>query len=432
MYTTMNIQTVNNKRRISAGRIMGILAFAFCMCSAAAGAQNRDLCADAPEEILSRIAAADKLVAAKKYESAFAALGGDDSEYIIFKKTELLTNCYVESVNHKTFALKDLKKNENLADLRGTPGKYKAIAYDPEDVVRKFAGEKELSPLLHLTLGHYYYDVLLLFSGCWLKSDEDLQRLALEHYTAAVDAGCYDFTYLCEYGEVLAGIGDIEGASKSFAQALSMNPDDSRVWYNYGVTCIRLGKYEEALDAAKKADSLLGKRTKDRSAEDTGFLLAAAYSYNGDSANALKTLKALQKKYKDDPLPAFQAGTIYVESGDDKNAEKAFAEAYRRDPAGDTLGKILQCYVSAGKDDSAVAFCTGQLKSQAGNSYNTALLYYYQTNLYFRAGDMDAAASAMDNTELYLLKADDSEAARQQIAQIRELFGLQKPAQQSQ
>jgi len=424
----MNRLTAQAKRPHRARRILRSLAAAFCICTAAgaASAADKDIYEAAPDTVRSRIAAADKLISSKKYESAYSALGVDDSEYIIFKKTELLTTCYLESVNHKTFALKDLKKSENLADLRGTPGKYKGISYDPEDVVRKFTAGKEMPPILHLTLGHYYYDVLLLYRGCWLKSDEELQSLALEHYTAAVNADCYNFTYLCEYGEVLAGAGDIAGANKSFARALEMDKSDSRVWYNYGVTCLRLKDYKEALEAAKKADALLSKGAKNRSAEDTGFLLAAAYSYNGDNANALKTLKALQKKYRDDPLPAFQAGTIYIESGDDKNAEKAFVEAYRRDPAGDTLGKIMHCYVNANKEQDALAFCTAQLKSQSGNSYNTSLLYYYLTYLHYRGGDMEAAAAAMDNTETYFLRADDSEEARQQIARIRTQLGLAK------
>ena len=160
-------------------------------------AKDKDLYASAPKEVRERIAAADKYIADKQYASANGALGLDDNEYIILKRTDLYTRYFVMSMMHQMFALKNLKPDEDLMELRRQVSygsqdmDFAMTMYNPVEVITSYAEEHGMSPVLNLALGHYYFDTLIRYGDNWLEDVNEMVKKANTNFAAAYEAGVF-------------------------------------------------------------------------------------------------------------------------------------------------------------------------------------------------------------------------------------------------
>lgn len=391
-------------------------------------AKDKDPYAAAPKEVRERIAAADKFIADKQYGSANGALGADDNEYIILKRTELVTNYFVYSLMHQIFVIKNLDPDEDLMELRkmasyGSETQTYAMTYwDPVDVITGYAEEHGMSPALQLALGHYYYDTLMRYGNNWLESVEDMIKKSSENFAAAFEAGCYKKTYLDEYAELLMNIYEYEKACKVFSTSVTLVSNDARTWFNYAVAALYAEKLDTAVTAAKNAI-----KYKDPDPDydlDAYLLLIDIYKQKNDTTNVNKTIQQAKKAYPDKALPLLYEGHEYNTNGNTEKATECFVKAYQLDDSDSVLKRAIDSYYMYKMIDPAIDFCEQciALKSDDGNK--RSMLWYMIFQLYLANGDRDAAEDAITKAEQSLAEATDADYARQTFKEVRASFDL--------
>lgn len=267
------------------------------------------------------------LIADKKYESAFQALDKFDKNNakpdIVLLKEDILLNYFVTSMMHQLFALKDLKKDEEIGDYRGKAGSYDMHMFETDSIllslIKKYPGNYRL----YKGLGDYYYAVQTHYSGNWLKDDSTLFELIIKNYRIAAEHGLGDHS----------------------------------MYFAMGLSNLSLSKYKEAIPDLLRAIEL----KKDY--VDAEYNLAYAYLFTDDRMNAIKYAKLSIDHYTD-PEPksdaARLAGAAYLELQDDKNAIKYYELAYSLSPENyENLKPLVDLYVKSGnpkKDETRNAF----------------------------------------------------------------------------
>jgi hypothetical protein len=111
---------------------------------------------------------AEELINQKKYLSAYKYLETADPKNsdvdIVLKKIELLQNYFVQSLNHKRFALKDLQHDEDLFQVRSGAGQFVLL---PEFNIPKMLDSIKLKQPtnfnIHLALASYYAEYEKLY-----------------------------------------------------------------------------------------------------------------------------------------------------------------------------------------------------------------------------------------------------------------------------
>ena len=110
------------------------------------------------------LSAAQKLVDAKKYESAYVLLDNDDPDNekpdVVLMKEDIVLNYFVSSMMHQVFALKDLKKNEDVMDYRGKTGTFSLFPFQVDSVLLKLIAAYPDNCKLYRGLAFYYNEVL--------------------------------------------------------------------------------------------------------------------------------------------------------------------------------------------------------------------------------------------------------------------------------
>ncbi len=389
-------------------------------------AKDKDLYASAPKEVRERIAAADKYIADKQYASANGALGLDDNEYIILKRTDLYTRYFVMSMMHQMFALKNLKPEEDLMELRRQVSygsqdmDFAMTMYNPVEVITSYAEEHGMSPILNLALGHYYFDTLIRYGDNWLENVNEMVKKANTNFAAAYEAGVYNKTYLDEYGELLINISDAVTACEVFAKSVSLVSNDPRTWFNYAVSALYANKLDTAVTAAKNAI-----KYKDPDPDfdlDAYLLLVDVYRQKKDNTNATKTIQQARKAYPDAALPLLYEGHDYNINGNVTKATECFVKAYQIDSSDDTLKRAIDSYHIYGQIDAGIEFCKTCIEFQAENPNPRSMLYYMMFQLYLIKGDKESAEDAITKAEESLAEATDASYARRTFKDVRASF----------
>ena len=395
--------------------------------AAGAYAKDRDLYANAPKDVRERISAADKLIEQKQYLSANGALGADDSEYIILKRTELFTNYFVMSMMHQMFSLKNLEEGEDLQKLRyevsygSSDMSFATIFWNPMDVISSYAEENGMSPALQLATAHYYYDTLNRYGDQWLESVQDMITKVNENFEASYEAGFYDYRYLNEYAEFLMNCRDDRGACELYEKAVTLVTNDARTWFNYGATLLNTNQTDKAITAIKKAIQY-----KDPVPEyhlDAYLILIDAYRKKNDTKNAEKTIQSAKKEFPDSALPLVYEGDGYIRDDKVEKATESFKKAYALESTNQTLKSIIDSYFGRRYIDEAIAFCLDTVESQA-DLENRSMLWYMAFQLQYAKGDRESAEVSITKAEECLAEATDADYARKTFKEIRDSFNF--------
>jgi hypothetical protein len=372
-----------------------------------------------------RIAACDRLVAERKYLSAYQSLGptSEDDEAAIAKRVELCINYFAQSIDHRIFAFADLKEGESLGALRGGTGSFSMFAFDPAAAVADFEKAHGPSPVLEKALGDYYYDVLLRYGGRWLESDEAIVARIVVSYEAAFAAGLSDALSLANCAEGYLRRGGAEKAAAYYARSFELGMDSANAHYNAAYAYLSSGGYSAALSHARRAIELY--------ADDPGYrfdalLLASdAAKGSGDAPGALAFLDEARKISAGDYRLYKKSIPLYLSSGRStdalRDAQTLFALA-PRNPSASQM--VMEAYYGAKKNDELAAFFESGLKSYFGDPEALGNLYYHYSQLAHATKDNALALDLLDKAERSFRKAGKADQqVYDAIAKQRESFG---------
>lgn len=196
----------------------------------------------------------DDLIAQQKFDTAFQLLEKNNTNaYLVAKKVEVATNYFVQSLNHISFAFKDLKKGETIEALRMSEGSFPMYYFDPVEVISALLKSGHQEPILYKALGDYYFDVSLRYEGRWIEDDTSIARKIVENYSKAYQGGMYTVPMLVNFANKTALFGNYAQAIELYTKALSENSSLPDVNYNLAYWYLVVGNYDKALEEGNKA-----------------------------------------------------------------------------------------------------------------------------------------------------------------------------------
>lgn len=381
--------------------IKGLLAVCFVLVGFTGFAQENKLFNNASEEVMERINKAQDLINNKQYASANAALGEDDNEYIIYKRSEIYTKYFVQSLMHQMFIVLNLQKNDDLNELRRNyEGSAALSMYDVEAAVESYRKKNGKNPVLNLTLGNFYYDVSNRYGDQWLKGYDELCKLAKENLQTAYKAGYYDGWSLFALGDFAIRDKNWVEAEKYFTMQLEFEPENASSWYNIALSRMYLGRYAEASEPAKMAIKY---------ELDTGYLideygiLADSYSYSGDIKTAEKVLLEAKKKINSSTEISFKLAELYLGKNEYSKAEKELIAAAKVE--GTLITRAVDMVAQTQNFENLKSLCLKAVKLHTDDDAYTGFVEYILAQSYLILGDYKKSLTEIDKARKFFDKA---------------------------
>lgn len=381
--------------------IKGLLAVCFVLVGFTGFAQENKLFNNASEEVMERINKAQDLINNKQYASANAALGEDDNEYIIYKRSEIYTKYFVQSLMHQMFIVLNLQKNDDLNELRRNyEGSAALSMYDVEAAVESYRKKNGKNPVLNLTLGNFYYDVSNRYGDQWLKGYDELCKLAKENLQTAYKAGYYDGWSLFALGDFAIRDKNWVEAEKYFTMQLEFEPENASSWYNIALSRMYLGRYAEASEPAKMAIKY---------ELDTGYLideygiLADSYSYSGDTKTAEKVLLEAKKKINSSTEISFKLAELYLGKNEYSKAEKELIAAAKVE--GTLITRAVDMVAQTQNFENLKSLCLKAVKLHTDDDAYTGFVEYILAQSYLILGDYKKSLTEIEKARKFFDKA---------------------------
>lgn len=381
--------------------IKGLLAVCFVLVGFTGFAQENKLFNNASEEVMERINKAQDLINNKQYASANAALGEDDNEYIIYKRSEIYTKYFVQSLMHQMFIVLNLQKNDDLNELRRNyEGSAALSMYDVEAAVESYRKKNGKNPVLNLTLGNFYYDVSNRYGDQWLKGYDELCKLAKENLQTAYKAGYYDGWSLFALGDFAIRDKNWVEAEKYFTMQLEFEPENASSWYNIALSRMYLGRYAEASEPAKMAIKY---------ELDTGYLideygiLADSYSYSGDIKTAEKVLLEAKKKINSSTEISFKLAELYLGKNEYSKAEKELIAAAKVE--GTLITRAVDMVAQTQNFENLKSLCLKAVKLHTDDDAYTGFVEYILAQSYLILGDYKKSLTEIEKARKFFDKA---------------------------
>lgn len=195
------------------------------------------------------------LIKERKYATAVEyILNNDllDQPEMVVTYTHLLTDKYLSAINFKLFALKDLEKNETVADLRGKAGKFEMIGGDLEETLFNRLKLQPENPYLNLAVGTY----LSRGFQCRCLQPEyfpNQPEIEFRYFDKAYQKGVSDYWSLFRMALRYHTRGDMEKAFRFYKKSFDKNPDHTAGAYNLAIIHLHKNDLKNALFYSDKA-----------------------------------------------------------------------------------------------------------------------------------------------------------------------------------
>lgn len=239
----------------------------------------------------------DRLVTQKKYLSAVKAIDERadlrGQPRFIRKLSHILVNDYAMTMNFSVFALRDLKEDENIEKIRGTPGQYTMVGGDLEKRLHDALAAHPNDPDLQFAVGEY----LSRGKVCDCASPRLFVGASADEYPyfeRADRAGVRDDWSLFRMGvhHMSGAKPDLAKAVELFGASLREKPDQVDAHYDAAIAYFRLKDYASAKTHSTRALGGYGKPDLDADAYNVHARIEMAF---GDTTAAEKAyLKALE------------------------------------------------------------------------------------------------------------------------------------------
>ena len=208
--------------------------------------------------------------------------------------------------------------------------------------------------------------------------------------TAAVMlAGCGEDRKIYDQAGKDLEQGSYEYALDEYLQCVQQGLLPARSLRGAGISCLRLGRYEEAANYFSQA---LGTEKVEKALKkDLLEYRATAYLNNGNFDKAMADCQSLMAEFKNDAQAVFLTGSVALAMDSYQEAAADFSEAYRLDSSYDMALRIYQEYISRGMEADG----TGYLEEAIADPPKTAEDYCNRGRILYYMGDYSGAATAL-------------------------------------
>lgn len=395
---------------------------------------------DAPETVKKAVAECDVLISKAKYESAMKALSveedlGKDEDYLIYKRTEVITNWFCYSMMHQMFDIQDFNSEKELYQFRYDVSygkkemnfKLRFLSKDgPEGIFADYIKKFGETPRINLAKAQYYYDVMNRYGDSWLKTRDELFKLAYENYKLAIEGGFYDFTALERYGHSALYNREFQTSYDTYKKVLEYEADNGSFWYNIGSAALCLEKDSEVIEYAQNA--IKYPEANEVYQLDAYLLLYEGYENTGNSKKAEETLIKATKKYPKYPNTYMVLGKKYYRDGNKKKAvDSMFNSAkcgYENQKTTEQLVNVIYFLFREGDGECCEQILSKTEKLVKKDYSALGAIYFLRAQVYAAQGMMTEAMAATKTAEEHFTKANIPEAI-ESIKKFKEDAGIE-------
>lgn len=191
--------------------------------------------------------------------------------------------------------------------------------------------------------------------------------------------GCGDGKAKISEGMAAITALDYEGALLLFEEAQALSEDERLIARGKGIAYMGLTDYEQAIACFNESLSGSNGLISDMDF-DLNFYLAAAYSKNGQYAEALSCYNAILALRPEEKDAYFLRGNVRMELMDYSGAKEDFDKTISMEPANyDRIIEIYECMEHFGMGDDGKKYLQQALerKDKHMTAYNVGRMYYY-------------------------------------------------------
>lgn len=201
-----------------------------------------------------------------------------------------MTEYYAVTINFSAFGLRDLKKNETIATVRGKPGTYTIVGQNLEQLLFNQYNKKKESPQINLAVGEFLSKGM--HCGClqtkYFTGDRavDFQYLIFAYQNHIFDDWSL-FKIAVHYHE--EGGAKIDKAAGFYAESIKLNSKNTDAIYNLALIRYTQNRFDEAKPLALLAAQQY----------INGDLKSDAYALLGSVELALGKKQAARKNFEE-------------------------------------------------------------------------------------------------------------------------------------
>lgn len=344
----------------------------------------------------------DKLIADKKYSTAFKLLSAMDdgkTEDVLVKQFYFVTEYFIQSTMHQMFLFKDLEPGESILELRKELplGDFEYTLFDPVEVYNGFISINGPSPHLDLALGEYYLDAISRYGDQWLISPDEVQQKVKALFISADNAGISTGNSLSTLGEYAYYNGDYTSSKEYYSRSLELEYDNANAHYNYAGTLFSLGETDEFFIHLQYA---IDNYEDSRYRADAFYMAAQGAIQISDLERAEKYLLGGYDAYPQEYRFAQNLNNLYIHLKRFEDAAK-FADAiYSMDPKNPNASRmVMDNYNNNNQYGELVGFFLRNLETYKDNENAIGNLSYHLALLYSEHGEKELALSSLDVAE---------------------------------
>ena len=221
------------------------------------------------------------------------------------------------------------------------------------------------------------------------KTGRILKQVLLFSAAAVLLSGCGEDRRKYDQAGKDLEQGSYEYALAEYLECVEQGLLPARSLRGAGLSCLRLGRYQEAADYFSRA---LGTEKLEKALrKDLLEYRATAYLRNGNYDQAMADCQVLVAENGKDPQVLFLAGSVALAMDSYQEASADFTEAYKNDSSYDMALLIYEEYMSRGMEADGI----GYLETANSGEPKTADDYCDQGRIHYYMGDYSAAASSL-------------------------------------
>ena len=355
----------------------------------------------------------DDLVEERKYSSALQylnTLDPDNSQLeTVIQKLDIFLNYYVQSISHQIFGLKDLSPAETIDDLRVKGGTFDIYPFDAPEILAKFDDE----PLVNAALIRFYISL----HGSFFETEK--YKAPLDKALALADEiegsliNAADAAYL---GLESLKRGDPVKGRYFYEIAVSKDPVNPEYNYNLAYALMMRESYQQALPYIEAACQYY---KEEELKNDAFMMLGDVYLKTGAFSTAIEIFTELLTKQENLFIERKLIQAL-LENGDEVQAREKTGDYLKKiGPQEEPLYNLANSFLEVSAVEEFIRYSDELLSGDDVPSGQKALIYYYQSYLYYMEGRTDESHAVLRKAKTELLNSEKgNESLQERIDQM--------------